>query len=117
MDKLSMKIHSYEPDSNSIIVSFSSDVSTQSIDDYQKLAFQLHNINATSVASVLKEIALGGLHIAATQDRKDSMIADSAAIAAYTEMVGQTLTFNVADIDPTASSNGNTSPGLVTVVV
>lgn len=117
MNTLKMKIHSYDQSSNSLIVSFVSDVSTRDIDDCQKLAFQLHNDLGNTRDAVMKSIAQAGLSIANTQDKKDAMVENPTLIAPYTELVGHTLTYNVSDIDPTIINDPNVSPELVTVIV
>ena len=79
-ETLHMKIHSY--DSNHLLVSFCTDESNKSVEEYQPVAFQPHQFDGLDAQQIINEIAKTGYHIAAAQ-------------------VGTTQSFVIADIIPT----------------
>lgn len=107
VEKLNMKIHGYDEASHSLIVSFSTDESVKNVDEYQKMAFNPASIVGTP-EETLKKIAQRGLQTAIGQDKKDAEIADNSVIDAYKSLVGQTFTYDVADITPPPSDTNLT---------
>ena len=110
MTKLNMKIHKYDEENDQLIVSFSTDLSIKSVEQYQALAFQPHRMGVSSPGDVVKAIAQAGIQIAKQQDLQDAAVSDTASIAAYNSMVGETLSFDETELAPTPT------PNLTTVV-
>jgi hypothetical protein len=110
MSKLNMKIHGYDERNDSLLVSFSTDVSMKPVDQYQVLAFQPHRMGVSSPGDVVKAIAQAGIQIAKQQDLQDAAIADTSNAAAYNSMIGETLSFDETELAPTLP------PNLTTVV-
>jgi len=86
-----MKIHEFEEQSGSLIVSFASDKTKSSNpDDYPHYAFQpirmWPDIEDTNI--IVKRIALAGVHHAEQQEKDEKFIADISKINAYRNMVG-----------------------------
>jgi hypothetical protein len=91
MDKLYMKIHGFEEQNGSLIVSFASDKTKSSNpDDYPHYAFQpirmWPEINDPTV--IVKRIALAGVHHVEQQEKDEKFIADVSKIEAYRNMIG-----------------------------
>lgn len=113
MEQLNVKVHEYDQGSNSLIVSFSSDVSKNDVDSYQKLAFQPANFDTLDPQEILKLIAKTGVRIAKIQDQAESLIEDQASIDAFNALAGTTTTWNISElVDPITIDpvTPNTSP-------
>jgi hypothetical protein len=100
MNQVNVKIHRYDEATNTLYVSFSSDESSKSIDEYQVVAFQPHNMQAESVEELLKTIATVGISTAQSQDKKESMLANVTLLNSLKTLESQTLTYNVDDLIP-----------------
>ena len=98
MTKLNMKIHSYDEIGNSFLVSFSTDMSAKTVDEYQKYAFQTHRMGVTDPNDVIKSMAMSGLRIAQQQDMEDTILADKTQIDKYKDLVGGTFTIDESEI-------------------
>lgn len=98
MQTLKMKIHEYDEQNGSLIVSFSTDESLGTPDDYRPIAFQ-PNIYAEydSAETEVFNIAVRGLPVAKEQDRLEKLTVDQNRIDYYNSLVGQTLTYNVTN--------------------
>jgi hypothetical protein len=109
MNTLYIKIHAFEEQSNSLIVSFASDTTlSQNPDDYPKYAYQPMNMwpDITDPAEIKKRIATAGLYHAEQQEREEKFIADPTKVQAYKDMVGQGSSYLVTDLTPPpAASN------------
>lgn len=105
MNTLYMKVHSFDEQSNSLIVSFASDTtSSQNPDDYTKYAYQPINMwpDVTDPAEIKKRIAVAGIYHAEQQEREEKFVADPAKVQAYKNMVGQGVSYLIADLIPPA---------------
>jgi hypothetical protein len=105
MNTLYMKVHSFDEQSNSLIVSFASDTtSSQNPDDYTKYAYQPINMwpDVTDPVEIKKRIAVAGVYHAEQQEREEKFVADPAKVQAYKNMVGQGASYLIADLIPPA---------------
>ena len=96
-----MKIVGYDENSHSLLVSFASDTTKfQDPTQYPILSYQPYTMfpDVTDVTKIPKLIATAGMWQAQIQATKESFIADSSKEAAYKNMVGQVLTYNISDL-------------------
>lgn len=103
MKTLYMKIHSYEEQSKSLIVSFASDATkSQDPNNYAPLAFQPVNMwpDVSDPAEIKKRIAVAGIGQAERQAREENFVEDAEKIAQYKNMVGQQDSFLIDDLIP-----------------
>lgn len=119
MNTLYMKIHAFEEQSYSLIVSFASDTTkSQNPDDYTRYAFQPMNMwpDINDPAEIKKRIAVAGVYHAEQQEREEKFIADAAKVQSYKDIVGQETTYSVIDLIPPASTE-STIPEVLTQTV
>lgn len=86
-----MKIHSFEPESLSFIVSFASDkTKSQNPDDYVKLAYQPATMwpDVTDINEIKKRIAVAGMWEVQQQIIKENLVIDQAYIEKCNAAVG-----------------------------
>lgn len=108
MNTLYMKIHAFEEQSYSLLVSFASDTTkSQNPDNYPQYAFQPMNMwpDVTDPAEIKKRIAVAGVYHAEQQEQKEKFIADPAKVQEYKDMVGQGSTYPVSELIPPAPAN------------
>jgi len=101
MNTLYMKIHSFDEQSNSLIVSFASDTTkSQNPTDYPSYAFQPINMwpDVTDPAEIKKRIAVAGIYHAEQQEREEKFVADLTKIAEYRAMVNTEDSFTVEEL-------------------
>ena len=101
MNQVHVKIHSWDEDSKSLIISFASDTTASSNpDDYAGLAYQPHNFwpDVTTSEDLMLKIAQIGKSLCEDLVRKETMQADSSLISMYSNLAGTSQTFNVADL-------------------
>ena len=102
-----MKIHAYEEQSNSLIVSFASDTTKyQDPDKYPSYAFQPLNMwpDVTDPAEIKKRIAVAGLYHAEQQEREEKFVADPAKVQEYKNMVGSENSYPASSLQPVFDS-------------
>lgn len=112
MNTIKFKIKEYDEDSNSIIVSFSSDeTATNNPEDYEAFAIQPieQYPDITDVEILKKRIAEQGLGLAEQAKLAEQARANTDMQAKLKAMVGQTFEYNVSDlinnnIEPTFAS-------------
>jgi hypothetical protein len=110
MNTIYMKIHAFEDQSNSLLVSFASDTTKyQDPDKYPSYAFQPLNMwpDVTDPAEIRKRIAVAGLYHAEQQEREEKFVADSTKVQAYIDMVGQENFYSVSDLIPPPGPESN----------
>ena len=107
MNTLNVKVQGYDETTGSLLVSFSTDASAKSVDDYQVLAFQPQNYAASNVDVLMTTIANSGLSVAITQDRQEQIANSPSTIAEYKALVGQTFTYNANSLAVNSSITGN----------
>jgi len=103
MQTLKMKIQGFDEQSNSLLVSFASDVTqSQNPDDYPAYAYQPVNMwpDITDPAEIKKRIAVSGVYHAEQQARHERFSADLYTRQEFRNMVGQELSYPVEDLIP-----------------
>lgn len=98
IQSLQIKIHAYEEESNSLIVSFGCDELARPIDEQPKMAFQPTMFEETDVSKVLQKIAQSGVSIVEQQIKQEQLSQNVIAIEEYKAKIGETLTYVVADL-------------------
>ncbi len=108
MNKLFMKVHGFEEQSCSLLISFASDTTKSSNpDDYPQYAFQPINMwpDISDHTEIVKRIAVAGAYQVQQQEREEKFISDPSKVDVYRSMVGITSEFNANDlIAPPGSS-------------
>jgi len=105
MNTLYMKIHAFEEQSYSLLVSFASDTTkSQNPDDYQPFAFQPMNMwpDVSDPEEIKKRIAVAGVYHAEQQEREEKFIADPTKVQQYQAMVGQENSYPMSALLPIA---------------
>lgn len=109
MQTVYMKIHEYEEQSKSLIVSFASDTTRyQDPDMYTRYAFQpLHMWpGVDDPVEIQKRIAVSGIYHAEQQEREENFVADPIKEQQYKDMIGSQLSFSVTELAaPPVDSN------------
>lgn len=103
MNTLYMKVHSYEEQSYSLIVSFASDeTKSQNPDEYTSYAFQPMNMwpDVTDPQEILKRIAVAGVYHAEQQARNEAFILNTSRIDSLKNLVNQEAQFAASDLLP-----------------
>ena len=101
MNTLYMKIHAFEEQSHSLLVSFASDTTKhQDPDKYPSYAFQPLNMwpDVTDPTEIKSRIAVAGLYHAEQQEREEKFVADPAKLQSYKDMVGQENSYPVNEL-------------------
>lgn len=112
MNTIFMKINGYDEVSHSLIVSFASDATkSQDPSDYPSFAYQPYTMypDVTDPAQIPAKLAAAGIYETEAQERKEAFLSDPAKEATYKTLVGQTLTFNVADLLPLPTTTTTTT--------
>jgi hypothetical protein len=106
MNKLKMKIKGYDDVTHSLLVSFASDESQKSIDEYSAMAYQPCNMfpDVSDPQELLRKIATSGVVVVEQQKRQESASQDPALVQSFKNMVGQTFEYDIADIYPAAQT-------------
>lgn len=103
MNTLYMKIHEFDEQSYSLIVSFASDTTkSQNPSDYPSYAYQPMNMwpDILDPTEIKKRIAIAGVYHAEQQEREEKFIADPVKVAEYRAMVEQENSYLVEDLIP-----------------
>ena len=98
MDTLTVKVHEYNEETHSLIVSFVTDGDEMSVDESEKFNFDIHNYNPNDLQDTLSQIARQGAKIAhqrwlAEQSKKNENV-----IAAAKAESGKVYNFPIADL-------------------
>ena len=109
MDTLTVKVHEYNEETHSLIVSFVTDGDEMSVDESEKFNFDIHNYNPNDLQDTLSQIARQGAKIAhqrwlAEQSKKNEEI-----VAAAKAESGKVYNFpiaNLIDVKTYASPEG-----------
>ena len=105
MNKLYMKIHGFEEQSHSLLVSFASDTTKSSDPEmYPHYAFQPMKMwpDVTDPTEILKRIAVSGVYHAEQQVIEEKFVADQTKVDTYKAMVGQSEEYLVSELIPPA---------------
>lgn len=98
MDTLTVKIHEYNEENHSLIVSFTTDQSDLTVDETEKFNFDIHNYNPQDIDDTIKKIAESGARIALAkwnqqQSKNNTELVDSAK-----ESVGKVFNFQISEL-------------------
>ena len=96
-----MKIHKFEEDSMSLLVSFASDeTESQDPNDYPAYAYQPASMypEATTTEEIMKMIAKSGMALVENQKRHEDAQKNTSHISTYREMVGSIAEYHVNDL-------------------
>jgi len=102
MQNIQMKIVDWDEETMSLIVKYSSDINSTSIDDSAALAIQpltMFTNDQDDSATVLKRMAKTGVDYCTTLARAESARLDTAKIDFFRNLKGQTLTFEISDLE------------------
>jgi len=98
--KLHMKIHEYNDENGHLLVSFCTDDSKKSVEEYPILSFQPHDFGVDTVAEIIPLLAQRGLDIATRQDAQETFRADTGKLVDINDLVNTTHSFDINDIKP-----------------
>jgi hypothetical protein len=101
MEKINFKIHEYDANSNSLIISFASDINKSSDPDaYEAYAYQPHTMwpGVDDPNELLEKIALAGINVSALQSTKENFVLSQETQDKYSSFVGQTYNFEVNEL-------------------
>lgn len=103
MEILNLKVHEFNEETNSLIVSFSTNDSIKTPDEYTRYSFvpSIYSDEQPATAS-LYNIAQQGVSVARDQNQKDLLQLDQTKLEYYRSIVGQTFQYNIStdpDID------------------
>lgn len=105
MELIHMKIHSYDEETKSLIVSFASDRTLhQDPCQYRAFAYQPLNMwpGVDDIEEIKKNLAVAGLWIVEQQEREESFMADDYRILQLKQLAGQSFTYPARDLLPPA---------------
>lgn len=103
MNTLYMKIHGFEEQSYSLLVSFASDTTkSQNPDDYPCYAFQPMNMwpDISDPDEIKKRIAVAGVYHVEQQEREEKFMSDPDKVQQYRAMVGEQDSYPVGALLP-----------------
>jgi len=109
MNTITVKIIAWEADGQSLVCKFASDETASSNpDDYNSFSFQpkLMWPHATTADAVLEEVARAGVSICEEIKTSEDLANNPTESAVYSGLSGTEQTFNVSDITPTPSTEG-----------
>lgn len=115
MKSIYVKIHSYNQQQGSCLVSFASDsTKSQNPDDYEKLNYQIFNMwpDVTDITQIPKLLAVTGKYETERQAVKEALIIDESKNSMLNSFVGQTFTFTDEELSP-PPQNVNTEPNTI----
>jgi hypothetical protein len=98
MDTVTVKVHEYNEENHSIIVSFTTDASDQSVDESERFSFDIHNYNPEDMADTLQQIARQGARIAHQRWLREQALKKQEVVDAARAEVGKVYNFPIADL-------------------
>lgn len=119
MNTITVKVISWDNDSQSLTCKFASDETASSNpDDYEAYAFQPNLMwpTVTTAEGVMEELARAGISICEEIKSREDLANNPTQLAVYSGLAGQEQTFNVSDITVTPSTtNPEVDPDTVEV--
>ena len=104
MSDLKVNIHEYDENSHSIIVSFTSGNFTT-----QKLAFQPHNHDFSSIDDAIKQLAIYGNAIIDKEVKKQEYLANTALVDSVRNLANTEHVFTQSQLETVTVESINTS--------
>lgn len=93
-----MKIHEYDEETHSLVVSFASDVNDLDVDDYRKYAYNIGNFNPDDINETIYLIAMQGVDIAGRQKIEEDSKKNVDSIEKAKLEVGKVYNFDINDL-------------------
>jgi len=100
MDTLTVKIHEYDEETHSLVVSFSTDATDLSVDETEKFAFSIHNFNPNDLTETLKKITREGAKIAQQRYLKEQALKKKEVVQAAKLEVGKVYNYPINELLP-----------------
>jgi hypothetical protein len=100
MDTLTVKVHEYNEETHSLVVSFATDASDMSVDESEQYSFDIHNYNPDDMADTLKQISLHGARIAHAKYIQEQSKKNEAVVNAAKDQVGKVYNFPISELLP-----------------
>ena len=98
MDTLTVKVHEYNEETHSLIVSFATEASDMSVDESEQYSFDIHNYNPDDMADTLKQISLQGARIAHAKYIQEQSKKNEAVVNAAKDQVGKVYNFPIYEL-------------------
>ena len=98
MDTLTVKVHEYNEENHSIVVSFTTDASDQTVDESEKFSFDIHNFNPDDMADTLQQIARQGARIAHQRWLREQSLKKQHVVDAAKAEIGKVYNFPISDL-------------------
>jgi hypothetical protein len=98
MDTLTVKVHEYNEENHSLVVSFTTDASDMSVDESEKYSFDIHNYNPNDLSDALAQIAKQGAVIAHQKYLKEQSKKNEDVVTAAKSEIGKVYNFPIADL-------------------
>lgn len=99
MAKIKLKIHRYEEDSNSLIVSFASENSKIPVDECVQMAYQPSMFTEVDdPEKVMEHIAKSGVFYIEQEEKENKFRENTALIEKYKEFSGKEIEFDIDEL-------------------
>jgi hypothetical protein len=103
MATIKMKIMNYEESSGSLIVTFASEGSEKSIDEYRPCAYQPTMFDTQDPEKVIENIARAGIFVTQQQEKEEAFRKNKELNEQYKQYIGKEFTFDVDELLSTAN--------------
>jgi hypothetical protein len=100
MDTLTVKVHDYNEETHSLIVSFTTDASEMSVDESERYSFEISNYNPDDMLDTIKQISLQGANIAHAKYLREQSKKNEDVVNAAKDHVGKVFNFPITDLLP-----------------
>jgi hypothetical protein len=100
MDTLTVKVHEYDEDTHSLIVSFATDASEMSVDESERYSFEIANYNPSDMEDTLIQITKQGAQIAHQKWLAEQSKNNADIVSAAKDQVGKVYNYQIADLLP-----------------
>jgi hypothetical protein len=100
MDTLTVKVHEYNEETHSLVVSFATDASELSVDESERYSFDIVNYNPDDMSDTLKQICVQGASIAHAKWLREQSKQNETVVNDAKDHVGKVLNFQIADLLP-----------------
>lgn len=98
MDTLTVKVHEYNEETHSLVVSFATDGDEMSVDESEKFSYDIHNYNPNDLQDTLSQIAKQGAKIAHQRWLAEQSKKNEEVIAAAKAETGKVYNFPIAEL-------------------
>lgn len=105
-----MKILSFDPQSNSLIVAFKEGGDVREFDNFRNYAYQPSMFDVDNLDDFIKEIAKSGVSIVEQQKKEDTVLENTSFISQLEGSVGVCKSFAVEDLYSTPEDDENHIP-------